>query len=352
MEKSDAMIIYTALKDIIMNTFQENIDVSALSEEWKPIGEEVNYIGNSVLELTVFARDISQGTLNGVAPSRSNYLVGHLKELRSALSHLTWQAQQVTKGDYSQRVDFLGEFSVAFNTMIEQLELREQQLKEEVDKNKEIAESTKETNELLYGILDSINNWVVVTSASDGEALFINKAANEYFKKEENLEVKAKLIAKIKQIFSKAPQKKWEVKHKFRTYAIDSYQMDWAGQHAFVHLIIDITDKVKKDKMMKEMAYHDTLTGLNNRWYSLEQLNKMIEEDVNFCVCFIDMDRLKYVNDNFGHNEGDAYIKFISDKLKEYFREDDVICRMGGDEFVVLLKEFPLDEVEIGRAHV
>lgn len=345
MNNSDAIIIYNALKDIIMNVFKENIDIAKLSEEVQPIGEEVNYIGNSINELNIFAQDISQGVLNGPAPSRANYLIGHLKEMRSALSHLTWQAQQVTKGDYNQRVDFLGDFSIAFNTMIEQLELREKRLMEEIKKNKLIADQTKSTNELLYGILDSINNWVIVTATDNSEVLYINRAAKEYFDKMKKEKFKENVITQIKNIFSKNPDKHWQFKHNFNTYSFDSYEMDWSGRHAFVHLIFDVTDKIKKDKIMKEMAYHDTLTGLYNRWYGLEQLNKLISERIDFCVCFIDIDRLKYVNDNFGHNEGDVYIRFVADKLREFFRGDDVICRMGGDEFLVLLADVPYDFV-------
>jgi diguanylate cyclase (GGDEF)-like protein len=62
-------------------------------------------------------------------------------------------------------------------------------------------------------------------------------------------------------------------------------------------------------------------------------LNERLEQHIPFVICFIDMDRLKYVNDVFGHAEGDRYILQVSELLKTFSRD---VCRLGGDEFMVL----------------
>lgn len=73
-----------------------------------------------LIEIREFVLAIANGEL-GFKAAQKGYLIGALKTLQANLRHLTWQAQMVSSGDYSQRVDFLGEFSTAFNSMIEQL---------------------------------------------------------------------------------------------------------------------------------------------------------------------------------------------------------------------------------------
>ena len=66
------------------------------------------------------------------------------------------------------------------------------------------------------------------------------------------------------------------------------------------------------------------------------QAERMKRAGKSFCVCFLDGDGLKMVNDPFGHYEGDLYIQRIAEAMRAAFRRDDVICRFGGDEFLVL----------------
>ncbi|MFZ2538929.1 MAG: GGDEF domain-containing protein, partial [Oscillospiraceae bacterium] len=86
------------------------------------------------------------------------------------------------------------------------------------------------------------------------------------------------------------------------------------------------------------ISYHDTLTGLYNRAY----FNKALEEhatsfSVAIFVC--DIDGLKYVNDTFGHIEGDNLICMAANALKKCFRETDIVARIGGDEYAVIVPE-------------
>ena len=78
-----------------------------------------------------YSAEISKGNLSIEAPGRDNFLCENLKNIHANLNHLTWQAKQVAKGDYSQSVSYLGEFSEAFNTMTKQLKEREEELEEE-----------------------------------------------------------------------------------------------------------------------------------------------------------------------------------------------------------------------------
>ncbi|MBU3177212.1 EAL domain-containing protein [Clostridium estertheticum] len=88
------------------------------------------------------------------------------------------------------------------------------------------------------------------------------------------------------------------------------------------------------------LANHDELTGLPNRRYFKEILNKCINNYTStlkeMAVIFLDLDNFKMVNDSFGHVKGDLLIKEVADKLKECLNKEDHVFRLGGDEFILL----------------
>ena len=90
------------------------------------------------------------------------------------------------------------------------------------------------------------------------------------------------------------------------------------------------------------MAYSDPLTKTYNRHYGMELLGEWLEKHNAFVCCFVDIDNLKYVNDKFGHGDGDSYIMSVADTLK-LFDDDAVVCRLGGDEFMLLAADWPED---------
>lgn len=93
---------------------------------------------------------------------------------------------------------------------------------------------------------------------------------------------------------------------------------------------------LKSEQELRFLSTHDALTGLYNRTYSDKILNQ--QEWSLPCVVFIfDIDRLKLVNDHYGHAEGDRLIVHVAEILKQCFRETDIVARIGGDEFVALL---------------
>jgi hypothetical protein len=90
-----------------------------------------------VHEMHEFILPLAKGELDDATiPPSKNFLASPFKELHSHLQHLTWQAKQVAQGDYGQRVDFMGEFSDAFNFMITSLDNRERQLRKKINELK------------------------------------------------------------------------------------------------------------------------------------------------------------------------------------------------------------------------
>lgn len=108
--------------------------------------------------------------------------------------------------------------------------------------------------------------------------------------------------------------------------------------YGVVMVFRDVTEEKKRQSEIEFMSLHDQLTGLGNRRYldlQTKRLNK--ESCLPLSIIIGDVNGLKLTNDAFGHAMGDRLLKMTADTFKSVFRSDDIICRYGGDEFVVLL---------------
>ena len=99
--------------------------------------------------------------------------------------------------------------------------------------------------------------------------------------------------------------------------------------------------KLEKEKdLLRKELFNDAVTGLYNRnglkYYGRQLYTEAREQGKCLFVCVADMNGLKYINDNFGHEEGDAALKGIADILKKCALEGDYTFRQGGDEFLVM----------------
>lgn len=94
---------------------------------------------------------------------------------------------------------------------------------------------------------------------------------------------------------------------------------------------------------MRHIAYHDYLTGLPNRLYFEHALTKALayakRHQKMFGILFFDLDEFKIINDTCGHDAGDALLKQIANRIKSMLREEDMLARMGGDEFTILIND-------------
>ncbi len=100
----------------------------------------------------------------------------------------------------------------------------------------------------------------------------------------------------------------------------------------------DITDRKLSEEKLRFLSIHDQLTGLYNRSYFEEEIARL-ERGRNFPISTImaDLDDLKHVNDSLGHAQGDILLQDIAGVIRSCFRGDDVVARIGGDEFAALL---------------
>lgn len=234
MDAKNCDLLFEYLRSILYDRKVKPLDIAALDEDCQKLGLGLQYLERAVREMKDYSAALSTGNLSAAYPSRDNPLCENLKNIHANLNHLTWQAKQVAKGDYSQTVSYLGEFSEAFNSMTAQLKEREEDLKREAQLEKEYA---------------------------------------------------------------------------------DALELE---------------------------AHYDPLTQIGNRAAFNQNLNKLLKTDSEFVFCFCDLDHLKYVNDTFGHAEGDAYLCQFVALVKPHLRVSDFFARVGGDEFCVLLKNCPL----------
>ena len=99
----------------------------------------------------------------------------------------------------------------------------------------------------------------------------------------------------------------------------------------------------KQREEVKHLALHDALTGLPNRNYFSEKVHEILNyskrENKKFVLGLIDLNKFKEVNDGLGHNYGDELLKQVAQRIKNVLREYDVVARVGGDEFILLLPD-------------
>ncbi|MCX6344879.1 MAG: EAL domain-containing protein [Armatimonadetes bacterium] len=110
----------------------------------------------------------------------------------------------------------------------------------------------------------------------------------------------------------------------------------------FATVLFDISERKIHEDELGYQARHDSLTQLPNRLMFNETLAMLLsarrKADKTLAVLFIDLDRFKFVNDTLGHDAGDELLVETAQRLKECLRDNDILCRMGGDEFTAILK--------------
>lgn len=124
------------------------------------------------------------------------------------------------------------------------------------------------------------------------------------------------------------------------TCEMRSVEIVWENKPAYLLSIRDITERKKLENQIEYQSFHDKLTGLYNRAYFDMELKRLdTERQLPISIIIGDMNNLKLINDALGHLEGDKLLCKVARILKESCRNEDIVVRLGGDEYVILLPQ-------------
>lgn len=100
-----------------------------------------------------------------------------------------------------------------------------------------------------------------------------------------------------------------------------------------------LEQKTREVSDMKSKYQQDALTGLWDRAYTEETINSLLERGITGALMMMDLDNFKSINDTYGHISGDKVLKILADTLRKFSSDEDILCRIGGDEFMVFVKD-------------
>ncbi|MCL2834524.1 MAG: PAS domain-containing protein, partial [Treponema sp.] len=207
--KPVADILFTYLHDLIYKPAAASLDISELPEEFTIFGKGLQYFGNMISETRELAGELAAGNLNCQLPLPTNEIASPLKTLHASLKHLTWQTQQVAKGDYNQQVSFMGDFSLAFNNMVEQLS----------QKQKMILGEKSRLEMYVNLILVNCPNPILLFD-NNGRVMYVSDSFFRYCKKFSKEEIPGRYIDELFEPY--ASQKALEEIRKLYKNAIDN----------------------------------------------------------------------------------------------------------------------------------
>jgi diguanylate cyclase (GGDEF)-like protein/PAS domain S-box-containing protein len=117
-----------------------------------------------------------------------------------------------------------------------------------------------------------------------------------------------------------------------------------------IAVLLDVTERKKLESKLKKLSFKDELTGVFNRRYFNELIKKQLYTCIryrsNFSLIMFDIDHFKDINDTFGHPTGDVILKELANLIVSIIRDSDVLCRVGGEEFIVIADYTNLKEAE------
>lgn len=299
--------------------------------------------------------------------SNKNEMLGmNISEHRAStelIDLLSSMKTQEDKRDFAAKVPVepfteVGQIARQYNRVINRV-------KEEMHQRDQAIENFRSSEKRKSAILDSSMD-SIITIDLKGFVLEFNPAAERTFGQHKNQVVGSSFINTF--VLEKdRPDVQHSLEHKFATSSgllinrrnsislkrgggdifpaeitITSANVGRESMDEFTLHVRDVTRQHKLQNKLRQQAYSDPLTGLYNRAYLIEQLNRALTANETSgditAIFFLDLDRFKKINDTLGHKAGDELLLEVAARLSRVVRQNDVIARWGGDEFVVMMR--------------
>lgn len=228
----------------------------------------------------------------------------------------------------------------------------------------------KESRENLNKLFETLPSAIFLVDEKDLSVLFFNKQAEKLFKTTIKTNKTNSQSFKLDNIICNSNNTSIDVLYKIRNddkvenqeviintdndsifvALISSIKMQFDNKDVILIVLSDITVRKQAEDVLRKQANYDELTGIYNRrygWFMLENAYCKAKEGlIDLTVCFIDINDLKIVNDTFGHDEGDWYIKCIANTISLHIGNQGYVFRYGGDEMVISLLDCNYKQAE------
>ena len=239
------------------------------------------------------------------------------------------------------------ELSAAFIKLVEYLAEQEKSLEDKGRQVQLTKASLEQSTHLLTALMHYVPQQIIVLKRNTREVLQMNGVAKSEVKG--NPDYLDQLMHSLDVHNALDHSCDLEIsfmqgKHE-RFFMIKTYLLEWNSIGAEILAISDVTGTRHQVEESEDYKFYDSFTQLYNRSYGMLTLETWIHEKRQFALIFVDLDSLKYVNDEFGHNEGDLYISNAVKYLRT-FAPDTVVCRNGGDEFMMLAPDISFESAE------
>jgi diguanylate cyclase (GGDEF)-like protein len=268
--------------------------------------------------------------------------------------HLAYVSNHAMRGNLKSRatvksLDELGQLGLTFNKMIESINERFESLNTSERLQAAYLNEAKNERARLASVLDSMRAGIVFVDVT-GKVIYVNQSANRIW----NNQLPTLLLQPGEHHIDERdlPDGRiiFETCHpvyRDSSTAVGSENKVSKILIGSVWVFEDVSQERKNQQTIHNLAERDSLTGLLNRRSFSDALRDQIEcaNDNSIALVFVDLDNFKLINDLYGHDYGDQTLLDLSQRIRSFTRSSDVVGRIGGDEFVILVKNIQNQEM-------